>query len=41
MYVYAQADFTWFTNHNTYIDNGNLFIVPSLTNQTLLATDYA
>ncbi|KAL7003932.1 hypothetical protein EMMF5_006525 [Cystobasidiomycetes sp. EMM_F5] len=35
------GDFTWFTDHNAYMDNGKYFIIPSLTNETLLPTDYA
>ncbi|GAA5948187.1 hypothetical protein JCM10213_007062 [Rhodosporidiobolus nylandii] len=34
-------DFTWFTGHNSYVADGNLFIVPTLTRDTLLETDYA
>ncbi|GAA5838570.1 hypothetical protein JCM3766R1_006016 [Sporobolomyces carnicolor] len=34
-------DFTWFTNHNSYVADGNLFLVPSFTNETMLSTDYA
>ncbi|BGP57372.1 hypothetical protein JCM8202_005787 [Rhodotorula sphaerocarpa] len=34
-------DFNWYTNHNSYVADGNLWIVPSLTNETLLDTDYA
>ncbi|KAK4335450.1 glycoside hydrolase family 16 protein [Rhodotorula toruloides] len=34
-------DFTWFTDHNSYVADGNLFIVPTLTNETMLSTDYA
>ncbi|GAA6006829.1 hypothetical protein JCM10207_009109 [Rhodosporidiobolus poonsookiae] len=34
-------DFTWFTGHNSYVADGNLFIVPTLTNETMLPTDYA
>lgn len=37
----AQNDFNWYTNHNSYVADGNLWIVPSLTNETLLDTDYA
>lgn len=36
-----QNDFNWFTNHNSYVADGNLWIVPTLTNETLLPTDYA
>ncbi|GAA5983115.1 hypothetical protein JCM10908_000162 [Rhodotorula pacifica] len=34
-------DFNWYTNHNSYVADGNLWIVPTLTNETLLDTDYA
>ncbi|GAA5913731.1 uncharacterized protein JCM6883_000030 [Sporobolomyces salmoneus] len=34
-------DFTWFTNHNSYVADGNLFLVPTYTNETMLPTDYA
>ncbi|GAA6040897.1 hypothetical protein JCM8097_003177 [Rhodosporidiobolus ruineniae] len=34
-------DFTWFTGHNSYVADGSLWIVPTLTNDTLLSTDYA
>ncbi|GAA6047374.1 hypothetical protein JCM3770_001272 [Rhodotorula araucariae] len=34
-------DFNWFTSHNSYVADGSLFIVPTLTNETMLPTDYA
>ncbi|GAA5929372.1 uncharacterized protein JCM15063_004134 [Sporobolomyces koalae] len=34
-------DFTWFTDHNSYVADGNLFLIPSYTNETMLSTDYA
>ncbi|GAA5967339.1 hypothetical protein JCM11641_000516 [Rhodosporidiobolus odoratus] len=34
-------DFTWFTGHNSYVADGNLWIVPTLTNDTMLSSDYA
>jgi hypothetical protein len=37
----SQNDFNWFTNHNSYVADGNLWMVPTLTNETMLPTDYA
>ncbi|GJN90637.1 hypothetical protein Rhopal_003649-T1 [Rhodotorula paludigena] len=34
-------DFTWYTGHNSYVADGNLWIVPTLTNETMLPIDYA
>jgi len=34
-------DFTWFTGHNSYVADGSLFLVPTLTNETMLPEDYA
>ncbi|GAA5940453.1 hypothetical protein JCM3775_005095 [Rhodotorula graminis] len=34
-------DFTFFTGHNHYVADGSLFIVPTLTNETMIPEDYA
>lgn len=36
-----QNDFTWFTGHNHYVEDGALWMVPTLTSETMLPADYA